>query len=61
MPDPATEHKWRPRLVKSFRLSPSQLELINRECDSRKIAFSEFVRQSTMANIKHVRNRAITP
>jgi len=59
MTDIATDKKWKPRLIKSFRLSETQLELIERECASRKIAFSEFVRQSTMLNIKHVRNRAI--
>jgi hypothetical protein len=37
-----------------------QLGLIKRECASRRIAVSEFVTQSTMANIKLVRNRAIT-
>jgi predicted DNA binding CopG/RHH family protein len=59
MIDLAEKHKWKPRIVKSFRLSSSQLELIKRECASRKIAFSEFIRQSTMLNLKHVRNRAV--
>jgi hypothetical protein len=55
----ATEDKWKPRIIKSFRLSRSQLELIERECASRNIAFSDFVRQSAMLNIKHSRTRAI--
>jgi hypothetical protein len=58
MMDAETEDKWKPRIIKSFRLSRSQLELIERECASRNIAFSEFVRQSAMLNIKHGRTRS---
>ncbi len=58
MIDPTAKSKWKPQIVKSFRLSQSHLELIERECASRCIGFSEFIRQSTMLNIKHVRNCA---
>jgi len=42
----------------SFRLSAAFLELIEAECDARKVSVSEFVRQSILANMRYMRRQA---
>jgi Ribbon-helix-helix protein, copG family len=42
----------------SFRLSSAFLELIEAECDARKVSVSEFVRQSILANMRYMRRQA---
>jgi hypothetical protein len=42
----------------SFRLSSDFLELVEAECDARKVSVSEFVRQSILANMRYMRRQA---
>ena len=45
-------------IMLSFRLSSTFLELVQAECDARKVSVSEFVRQSILANMRHMRRQA---
>ena len=47
------------RRIKSFRMSPAFLELLEGECHARQITLSEFIRQSAMANLRFMKKRAI--
>jgi hypothetical protein len=57
----ATAVKHRPTrpIVKSFRLTEAHLRLITEECSRRRIPFSEFVRQSLLANLRYMKREAI--
>ena len=48
-------------IVKSVRLSPLELNLINAECQTRNIAFSEFIRATTLAKLHEQRQRKSDP
>jgi hypothetical protein len=48
------DNRWKNVLMRSFRLSPTLLEMIQTECVVKKLSFSEFVRQ---AATMHLRNR----
>jgi Ribbon-helix-helix protein, copG family len=45
-------------IMLSFRLSSAFLDLIEAECDARKMSISEFVRQSLLANMRYMRRQA---
>jgi ribbon-helix-helix CopG family protein len=45
-------------IMLSFRLSSAFLDLIEAECDARKMSVSEFVRQSILANMRYMRRQA---
>jgi hypothetical protein len=47
------------RRIKSFRVSPAFLELLEGECQARNLSLSEFMRQSAMANLRFMKKRAI--
>ena len=59
MTERSIDNKWTRQIIKCFRVNKSHLELIERECAMRNIAFSEYIRQSTMMNMRHTRNRSI--
>jgi hypothetical protein len=45
-------------IMLSFRLTSALLELVQAECDARKMSVSEFVRQSILANMRYMRRQA---
>jgi hypothetical protein len=53
------ESKWKQTEIKSFRLSPSLLEMIQSECRARRIDFSEFMRHAAIVAMKRGRYGAI--
>jgi predicted DNA binding CopG/RHH family protein len=53
------DNKQSKSIVRSIRFSPTLLELIKQEAALRKTPFSEFVRQSILANLKYTRRQAI--
>jgi hypothetical protein len=52
------DRKWLKDIIKSFRLSPAHLALVEEECRLRKVGFSEYVRDATMVAMTHVKDRA---
>jgi hypothetical protein len=52
------ETKWKKTEIKSFRLSPSLLEMVQSECQSRRTHFSDFVRYAVIVAMKRGRGRA---
>jgi hypothetical protein len=48
-------------IVKSVRLNPIELSLINAECQTRNIVFSEFIRATTLGNLHEQRQRKSDP
>jgi hypothetical protein len=54
-----SRHRPTRPIVKSFRLTASHLQLITEECSRRRIPFSEFVRQSLLANLRYMKREAI--
>ena len=59
MTETANDQKWKRQTVKSFRMNASNLELVKQECAKRNLRFSDFVRQSLMGNLRHMRRQAI--
>ncbi len=55
----ATNQKATRRKIKSFRLTDTHLELIKQECSRRNVAFSEFVRESLLGNLRFMKRAAI--
>jgi hypothetical protein len=53
------ETKWKQTEIKSFRLSPSLLEMIQSECRARRTDFSEFMRHAAIATMKRGRYQAV--
>ena len=45
-------------IMLSFRLTSAFLELVQAECDARKMSVSEFVRKSILANMRYMRRQA---
>jgi len=54
------ESKWKPTLIKGFRISPSLLAMVESECQSRKTHFSEFMRHALVVTMKRGRYGALS-
>ena len=52
------EAKWKQTIIKSFRLSPALLDMIDTECRVQRTHFSKFVRYAVIAALKPGRYQA---
>ena len=53
------ETKWKQTILKSFRLSPALLDMIETECRVRGTQFLEFMRYAAIAVLKPGRHQSI--
>ena len=47
------KHRWKPRLMRSFRISEHLEEMIKQECKRRKTDFSSFMRDAALAAMRN--------
>jgi hypothetical protein len=52
------ETKWKQTIIKSFRMSPALLNLVEAECRAKRTRFSKFVRYAVIAALKPGRYQA---
>jgi hypothetical protein len=45
--------KWRLKKIKSVRVSPELLEMLERELDARQLSFSQYVRHALALQMKY--------
>ena len=47
------KHRWKPRLMRSFRVSEHLEEMIKQECKRRNTDFSSFMRAAALAAMRN--------